>query len=285
MNFLAKLEDFINALLIKLTELSLRTISRFLPSSFKVFSAKCISLFHMLLVWIKGIPFWLKTEGIAKLQVLKSKLFSFDFKGIFQETFNSATAQYQQHSKGATKFKALFLTPFLLMGKWLQGLSAGQALLLLAFTAGSFLAGINIIFSGQRIAGQYNTGARAPASVDEALKYDRPEYYKKELKHITLTNLRLPIYFPEVNELKSVDIDFTATISNRQSRKYLERQEFQLRDHLILHVEPLVATFPLTEEGKDVLKEKIWLEINAFLKTHEQEGEVIDLKITYVLAN
>jgi hypothetical protein len=65
----------------------------------------------------------------------------------------------------------------------------------------------------------------------------------------------------------------------------LEKLEFQLRDHLILNIEPMISSFPLEEEGKGILREKLIMEINDFMKAQGLEGQVKDLKITYILAN
>jgi flagellar basal body-associated protein FliL len=90
---------------------------------------------------------------------------------------------------------------------------------------------------------------------------------------------------PKLNELRSIDIDFSATMSSRMSRMKLEKKEIELRDHLILNVEPMIVSFPLEDEGKEILRKKLTLEINDFMITHQIEGEVQDIKLIYVLAN
>jgi len=65
----------------------------------------------------------------------------------------------------------------------------------------------------------------------------------------------------------------------------LEKLEFQLRDHLILNVEPMLASFPLEEEGKQILREKLTMEINDFLSERKIVGEVKEIKLIYILAN
>jgi hypothetical protein len=174
--------------------------------------------------------------------------------------------------------------PFLVVAQWVQGLSPAQALLLLGFSGASILSVIGIGFSGHKLAKNHLDDGRAPASVDEIL-YERPGYYKKQTRHFEVSNFRLPVYVAQVNEVRSVDIDFTATMSNRNAKMYLEKREFQLRDHLINNIEPSVSSFPLEEEGKEIIRKKVWMEINDYLKENKIEGEVTELKITYVLAN
>jgi flagellar basal body-associated protein FliL len=74
-------------------------------------------------------------------------------------------------------------------------------------------------------------------------------------------------------------------MSSRMSRMKLGMKEIELRDHLILNVEPMIASFPLEDEGKEILRKKLTLEINDFMIAHQIEGEVEDIKLIYILAN
>lgn len=236
---------------------------------------------------LKALPPFIKLKLIALFNFLKTTGRSFNYKAALQETYKKALAQYKAESpaKNNGKLKTLLMAPFLVLGQWLNGLSAAQSMLLLTFSAGSVLAILGIFFSGQRLIAGKSDGLRSPASVEEEIAYERPAYYKKQTRHFSVSNLRLPVYVAKVNEIRSVDLDFTATLTNRFSRMFLEKNEFQLRDHLILQLEPSVAAFPLKEEGKTIIREKLLMEINDFLRLNEIEGEVVELKITYVLAN
>ncbi len=281
MNLFSKLENAINFLLIKLGELMLKAV----PMPIRIFFRK-ISLWYGRLIEqvkslpAKSIPFLLNLIG-----VLKKAIASFNFKAALSETYQKAMTQYQLgKAKQTGVFKKLLLTPFLMFSQWLQGLTPGQSLLLMTFTAGSFLAVLGIGFSGQRMIGSHSEKNRTPASAEE-IHYERPDYYKEEKRHFDLTNFRLPVYVAEVNEIRSIDIDFTATLSNRNSRLYLEKSDSYLRDYLLMQLEPSVASFPLNAEGKDIIRDKLMREINDFLKTNAIDGHVIELKITYILAN
>ncbi len=276
MGFLEKIEDFINSLLIRLGEMIVRAI----PAPVKIAFAKIPEWKLLLIAYLKGLPAKLKVFAAKSVADAKS----LDWKAALSETYTKAMSQYKDKSEGTFgKVKTLFLTPFLMLGQWLSGLTATQATMLLMFTAGSILSVIGIVSSGQRIANVNDELGRNPAS--EEVAYERPDYYKKQTKHFELVNLRLPVYVAKINEIKSVDIDFIATMSNRSSKQFLEKQEFEFRDHLILQIEPSVASFPLEEEGREIIRKKLILEVNDFLKTHGVEGEVVELKITYVLAN
>lgn len=281
MNFLAKLENAINFVLIKLGELMYKAV----PGPVKALFAKISLLLQWLKLNIKNLPSLTKTFVMNAIAKSKSSLGSVDWKAALAETYKKAMAELKEKSpESAGKMGTVFLTPFLMVGQWLKGLSPAQSLLLLSFSCASILAVIGIGFSGHKLMHTPTEEGRFPASTEE-VSYERPDYYKKQTKHFDVTNLRLPVYVAQVNEIKSVDIDFTATLTNRNAKMFLEKHEFHLRDHLILQLEPSVASFPLEEEGKEIIRRKLHAEINDFLKQNEIEGEVAELKITYVLAN
>lgn len=283
MGLIEKIENFINLLLMKLAEL----IYKLLPTPVKKFHEKILVRKQHATEFLKRSPLLLKTLLLTLITKAKAKAVEYNIKAILGETLQKAQAQYKEKSNGSLgKVKSLLLTPVFLFSQWLKGLSTMQSLLLMTFTGLSVLAVIGIGFSGQKLAKNHFDTGRVPASApEEDVAYERPEYYKKQTRFYEVTNLRLPVYVADVNELKSVDVDFTATLSNRSSKQYLEKNEFRLRDHLILQIEPSVASFPLTDEGREIIRRKILLEMNDFLATNEIQGEVTELKVTYVLAN
>lgn len=287
MEFLNKIEELINKLIYKLIEHVIAFLHKHLPKK----------IFDLLEKWrafkiiakekIKAFPALAKVWLIKKIGALKELFTSLDLKSKFKASADAAMIKFNEH-KGTKKgmfvtFSKILLAPFYLFSQWVRGLSVPQTMLLMVFTGASFLSVIGFIFSGQRLVSHYEN-SRKPASAEE-INYDRPDYYKQDLRHVTVTNFRIPVYVADVNEIRSVDIDIVARISNRNARNFLDKNEFQVRDHIISHTEPSISSFPLEEEGKKIIKEKILYELNDFLKQHGQEGYVEDLKITYILAN
>lgn len=266
MNLISKIEDIINTLLTRIFELMLG----FVPMSIRNFFAK-----------VPRFPFWVKDSVFSFVAYVKLKA-----SESHQELM---LMNAEKRSMAYRRMKAFLFTPLYMLGHWLDGLSTGQSILLLTFTSASLLSVISIGFSGNRILNYQEEGTvieRTPASVEEQeITYDRPEYYKKQERHFTISNLKLPLYEGDLDSLRTVDIDFNATLSNRNSRLFLEKNEFNLRDHLVLTIEPSIADFPMKEEGKDIIRDKISKEINLFLKAHQIEGEVLEMKLTYILAN
>ena len=287
MGLLEKLEDLINKLLLHLGEILARVLMKIIPAPVM----KVIHKINAGMVWLKNLPMLLVKSAPKLLAYTKNLVTGFDFKAKFKETQALAIAQYaKSQENGAAKLTGLkktLLMPFLMMEQWVKGLSMTQTFFLFSFTIASFFAAAGMVYTGNKLYVQYQAANRAPASVEveEEIKSDRPDYYKRESRLFAVNALRLPVYFANLNQLRSIDVDFSATRSTRMARMKLEKLEFQLRDHLILQVEPMTADFPLVEEGKDILKDKILREINDFMKTNEIEGEVEEVKLTYILAN
>lgn len=276
MGLIEKLETFLNDLLFKLGAL----LSRLTPRGIKKLFQKIFLGYVWLQTLLKKLPelLWENFQRLLKKALAGAKTIDLGKKWA---TFVQDLKPADQKESGS---KTFFLFPFRIFGKWLHGLSALQATLLLTFTAGSIFASLGIFLSGTKIADFYSEAGRFPAS-EESLAYDRPLYYKKERRHASFSNLRLPVYFAQINEVKTVDVDFTVTMSNRNTRIFIEKHDFQLRDHLILQIEPSVAAFPLEEEGKEIIKKKLQQEINDFLRHHEIEGSAEEVNLTYILAN
>jgi hypothetical protein len=287
MGMLEKLETFINNLLIRIGDQFMRVLMKLISPKFREFIQKIRSWIVQAIAWSKSLPSLVKKNGPVLFAKIKSYFLSFKYKEKFQQTYVAAISQYKKNQSGAkiSGLRTALLTPFLLMGQWLKGLSAPQAVLLLTFTSVSVLAGINMVFTSHRLIDEHMKETRSPASVEDEILYDRPDYYKEQSRHLEISGLRLPVYVANVNELRTIDIDFSATMTNRLSRMTLEKLEFQLRDHLVLNVEPMLASFPLEEEGKIIIREKLTVEIKRFMQSRQIEGDVKEIKLIYILAN
>jgi len=285
MDFITKIEELINNVLIKIAEVLIKTFFKITPKKFIRIFTHFKETLAELKIFLKNLPKNLIQKSILIFKDVKSKLFTINYKEKVLILISRFKSFYQDHYvKQTNKIKFLLRIPFTLISGWLKGLTPTQSILLLSLTAASILATLSIISTGNRLVDISRT-KRSPASVENKLEYDRPKYYKKEAKHILMASIRLPVYSGDVNNLKTVDIDFNATLSNRQTRNSLEKLEFQLRDHLILKLEPQIADFLLLEEGKEIIREKIHEEIDEFLKERKLNGYVTEVKITYILAN
>jgi flagellar basal body-associated protein FliL len=82
-----------------------------------------------------------------------------------------------------------------------------------------------------------------------------------------------------------VQIDVSFLASNRETKKILDTSEFQLRDHFIENLEPVLPAFALTDEGRAMLKEKLEIEVNQYLKDQEAPGFIEETHIIHILAH
>lgn len=124
---------------------------------------------------------------------------------------------------------------------------------------------------------------RAPASTQE---YDyRPEYMQYESRTLKVQNIKIPLLVERAGKVDSITVDFTVRTSTKFAKHYLENYEYKLKDYFFTSVEPVISDFALEEEGKQIIKDKIKEEINYFLELEKVEGEVIEVRIQFIIAS
>lgn len=157
-----------------------------------------------------------------------------------------------------------------------QALIAASAMLMIFFGTYSVYVSSEKIYMKE-------WGSRAPASADEYLK--RPEYLKYKKRTLKVFNVKIPVYVESVKSIQSVTVDFTVRTETRFARQFLEEYEYKLKDYFFMTTEPMTSTFPLEEEGKMILKDKIKDELNIFLDEEKVEGEVLDVDIIFIIGS
>lgn len=123
---------------------------------------------------------------------------------------------------------------------------------------------------------------REPASVQEY--DDKPDYAMYERKSLKILNIKIPVIPETVSSITSITLDFNLRTSTRNARFYLSEYEYKLKDHFFTNVEMISSDFPLEQEGKEVLKEKIIEELNNFLEEEGIEGVIEDVNILFMIA-
>ena len=128
--------------------------------------------------------------------------------------------------------------------------------------------------------------AREPASLPAPLlENPRPVYHKLHQKQFSVESLTIPVYIESVNSVKTMIIDFSANASNQYISNFFLKHEFYVKDHLNTTLQPIVPKFPLTIEGKRILRGKIKDELNSLVKRLKIKGEVIDVSLIGVIAS
>lgn len=281
MNFLAKIENAINYILIKLTELILKCV----PTPIKKIHHKLCSYPQLLFALLKTIPQKLPQWKMFILEKTSRLISVQGIKEGIRNSYQNIREQYEgQKTSGRSKILSLIKTPYLVLTALFKGLTFNQSAALVTLTVASIFSVVQITDTGMELLQPEESIDRTPASAEEN-SYERPDYYKETKRQVTFVNYRLHVYSGGVNDLKTVDIEFTATVSNRFGRMFLDKKEFQLRDHLINGIEPVEASFPMENEGKEIIRQKLILELNEYLKKNKVQAEVQDVQIIYILVN
>lgn len=148
------------------------------------------------------------------------------------------------------------------------------------------LASWKIYDTGAKLYAEINYGSRKPASTFEmqsTLKR-RPDYYKQESRHYNIKQLRIPVYIEAERSIKIFEVDTTIESSNRFVTRFFSENENLIRDRLLSTTEPMIHSFPLSDEGKQVMKEKIIHELTQFSKDNGIEGEVNQVYFNSIVA-
>lgn len=130
---------------------------------------------------------------------------------------------------------------------------------------------------------------RSPAGRPEVVqakqgKIERAPYHKISLKQFQITNLHFPVFQTTQPKPKYFSVDLVIELNNRYSAMYLKSHETEMRDHILQEIHPIVPQFPLTPEGKEVIRTKMRMEIESFLRANNVDAEVDDVHILSVMA-
>jgi flagellar basal body-associated protein FliL len=124
---------------------------------------------------------------------------------------------------------------------------------------------------------------RGPASVYQE-RLGRPAYHNQKKKMNFFTHLKLPVYLKQDGKsLKKISVDFNLTTNYRKTNQFIQKNYSKIQDQLVMNFEPMVPEFILKTEGKEVIREKIKIEINKYLIKNEVEGRVEDVQLIYIL--
>lgn len=287
----AKLEEIINKQLEKLMLLIKSILIKLYPQKLKNFVSR---LKTKLLLFITNT----KARFFGKLQALKKSILStkdktqnkintvkqYPYKDkIKKSSASSITFLKTTPLKKYIEILENFLSPYTKkINNFFTRFSRSQYSI--AVTALVMIVGglTGVIYSSKNIYDTENP-YRAPASVQE---YDeKPEYADYNKKTLKIFNIKIPVYAETVTSMDAVTVDFSIRTSTKFAKIYLEDYEYKLKDYFFTHVEVMVSEFTLKEEGKEVLKEKIIEELNAFLIKNDVEGEIVDINILYMVGS
>lgn len=256
----------------------------------------------------------LHNRSIAKIKewfrLVKNFIFSIDPKLIVQKIKQSSLKDYIEILKVILKKLNDFLTwaknfdikkagsipeildevvattwkiisyPFKRFWEFFKSLTPALMTLTLLFT---FLLAIALYYAGT--SGYKLYRHFYPTESIEEEKYQKPVYYQKIDRQFTLYGVDIPVYVEKSSSIKNLRLDITIEASNRFSRNFLESKKYMVMDQINQGIEPVIPAFPLTEEGRAIIKSKIKREIDLLIKELQINGAISEIYIDEVMAN
>ena len=182
-------------------------------------------------------------------------------------------------------FFLFFIPVFTKLKAWAASLGPKTILGATLAVTISTLSSISIYTQSKKIS-EKTAAAREPASkVENATSVSkRKGYYKLEEKRFTITHVTMPVYIGSRTNLKSLSIDFTFISSNRYIKTFFDKNRHLIKDRLNSTIQPLIPEFPLEQEGKKIIKEKIQIELNQLIEELNIKGEINEVHISSILA-
>lgn len=113
----------------------------------------------------------------------------------------------------------------------------------------------------------------------------RAPYFRREYQYIDLDEVHLPVYVSKLSAMKVLVVDVVIEGSNRYIPQYFIQYEHEIRDHLYTHLEPVIPGFPLQTEGKRIIRNKLIMELNSFLKSKHIAGKINAVHIQGIIAD
>ncbi|MBC7712172.1 MAG: hypothetical protein H7177_02470 [Rhizobacter sp.] len=129
------------------------------------------------------------------------------------------------------------------------------------------------------------TGAKIKDVEVKQVLEARPKYFMQIERLYSMKDLNLQLFLEDTKRNRQVYIDFTGLASNRNVILFLNDHPSEIRDFLTMHVEPVIPQLPIEEEGRQIIKDKIKLELNQFLKDNGIEGKLQEIYVDYIMVS
>lgn len=239
-----------------------------------------------------------KNKPLVDVQALQNKLLGIKsfFDGInkkFNEFLGRIILFFKSLNKDSVKPEKLLLgitavlSPFLgRIRDWYIGLKPTTMLAMVSITT---IGGLSSIAIYQEVT-KISEKSRGPASemveeVQGTVASRRPAYYKKQERELRIRNVSFPVYAGRKPASKLV-MDFTFVASNRYIKEYFDDfdNSHKLKDRLNTRVEQILPDFPLTDDGKRVIKDKIKKEMQALIDDLNIEGSIEEVHIHSIIS-
>ena len=128
-------------------------------------------------------------------------------------------------------------------------------------------------------------GARIKSVEIKQVLEGRPKYFMQSEKLTSFKDINLQLFLEDTRRNRQIWVDFTALSSNRNIVLFLKDHEVEIRDYINMHVEPVIPQLPIEEEGRQIIKDKIKLELNEYLHKSGVEGKIIEIYVDYLIVS
>lgn len=209
------------------------------------------------------------SERKEKLKKLKNKVFSNWYTDKIKRIF----------SERIERFKKVMLRKFENFNQYhLLGLT-------IVFLV-SGIASIKIYNSTYSIVSkEYKHKDRKIASAGYQQQELFPDYLDYEKRLSIISQLVMPAFIEDTGKYQNLKINFAIQFTNRSSKRFFDRYRHLFMDQLQVTLEPVLPSFPLTREGKDIVRKKLFEELNDVLMNESIDGRVKEITIIDIIAN
>ncbi|OFZ36258.1 MAG: hypothetical protein A2504_04080 [Bdellovibrionales bacterium RIFOXYD12_FULL_39_22] len=207
----------------------------------------------------------------GKISPALDKMRKFDIKKVsFKSTF---------------LFLFAILSPLLLRFKsWWLSLKPITVVGIVVTSSVGTLAGISVYSNAKKVAHE----ALPPEIVEEVdvyqQQFERKSFYKNGERYLLITAVIIPVYIESAASIRTLSVDFTLMMSNRYLQAYFLGHEYLVRNTLSNGLQPIVPEFPLSPEGKSILKDKIKKELNELIEDLGIEGFIENVFFDNIIA-
>lgn len=289
---LTTIEEKLNKIIIKILELMSVLLVKIIPPSFfqsaKRLEDKRKSIIGKFQTSSHSFLQNLKEANLQKLQKYKTKIKSLKVAELKEKMalLKKGPAPFIEEAKKLPTNFPFFQSLKTSIDKFHHWLSHLNPAMFLGF----FFIAVSISFISLNILKQASSVYRKLSSTQDVqvpplTVLPRPAYYKGDKKLYFLERLTFPVYLQKSKGVKNFILDISMESSNRFVTLYFSKKEHEVLDFLYSTLEPMIPSLPLEDEGKVILKEKVQLELNNYLKKKKIRGEVIKVYIQSMIVN
>ena len=122
-------------------------------------------------------------------------------------------------------------------------------------------------------------------SLNNAQEQGKAKMVVKPRIFFSITDLVIPVYTAD-SSFRRVVMDLRVSSYDKHLKAYFGEEENipLLYDRLNTKLAPIALEFPLEEEGKRIIKDKVLWEINELVKELGIKGQIEEVYIDYILA-